>query len=168
MILLLLGVVIKLDANYLEAAAGASQRRYERMRRVRSGAALSATARATARRRLPQPPFLGGAGPIAWRQLTNALRSSRGLLLVLFFLALGMGPFFVAVREPSPAVTPGMHQRPDFPFVGLLSTLVWFSVLLASLLKFDFRSDLDAMETVKTLPLAAAAVAVGQLVVPSW
>jgi Putative ABC exporter len=165
-ILLLLGVVIKLDANYLEAAAGASQRRYERMRRVRSGAALSATARATARRRLPQPPFLAGAGPIAWRQLTNALRSSRGLLIVLFFLALGMGPFFVAAREPAPSVTPGMHQRPDFPFVGLLSTLVWFSVLLASLLKFDFRSDLDAMETVKTLPLAPAAVAVGQLVAP--
>src|SRR5688572_9932909 len=33
----LLGLIVKLDANYLEAAAGASQRRYERLRRFQAG-----------------------------------------------------------------------------------------------------------------------------------
>ena len=38
---------------------------------------------------------------------------------------------------------------------------------LASLLKFDFRADLDPMETLKTMPLAPWAVALGQLVAPA-
>jgi hypothetical protein len=161
--LLLLAAVVQLDANYLEAATAASQRRYERLRRVRSGAVLSVNAKATARRRLPQPPFLGGAGPIAWRQLTNAARSSRGLIFVLVILALSMGPFFVAARNPA---HPGGRSS-DAPFIGLFSTLVWLSIFLASLLKFDFRADLDPMETLKAMPLAPWAVALGQLVAPT-
>ncbi len=37
----LLALVVRLDANYLEAAAGAAQRRYERLRRVRGGGAMA-------------------------------------------------------------------------------------------------------------------------------
>lgn len=162
--LLLLAVVVKLDANYLEAAAGATQRRYERLRRMRAGSLMSIGAGKTGRRRLPQPPFLWGAGPVAWRQLTGALRSSRGLLLVLVLLALIAGPIFVAARA-TPARSP---QSSDAPiFTALFSTLAWLSVMLASLLRFDFRADLDAMETVKTLPLRPWAVAAGQLVAPT-
>ena len=162
--LLLLAVVVRLDANYLEAAAGASQRRYERLRRVRGGGVMSVAARGTARRGLPQPPFWFGVGPIAWRQLTNAARSAKGLLFVLFMLAMVAGPLFLAARRSS--ATAAASAGADAPLVLLLMALGWISVLLASLLKFDFRADLDPMETLKTLPLAPWAIVVGQLVAP--
>lgn len=161
---LLLAVVVKLDANYLEAAVGASQRRYERLRRARAGGVMTVAARGTARRRLPQPPFLGGAGPIAWRQLTAAARSGRGLIIALLILAVSVGPFFVASRQPDPSRGPVGQQASSMG--GLLTALAGISVVLASMLRFDFRADLDPMETLKALPLRPSAVAAGQLVAP--
>ena len=41
------------------------------------------------------------------------------------------------------------------------------SVLLAAVLRFDFRADLDAIDTLKSLPLSPSAIAAGQLVAPT-
>ncbi len=162
----LLGLIIRLDSNYLEAAAGASQRRYARIQRVRSGGMMTLGSAKTARRSLPRFPFFFGAGPIAWRQLTSATRSARGLLVVIVVLAACLGPFFLAARQPHAAGGPTTRAVGSISIKALLSTLGWFSVLLASLLRFDFRADLDPMESLKTLPLRAWAIAAGQLVAP--
>jgi hypothetical protein len=126
---------------------------------------MSAAAAGTARRRLPQLPFLGGIGPIAWRQLTSAARGSRGLIIALFVLALFVGPFFVVGRDP-----PGPHGHAAAimsPVAKLLMALAGVAVVLASMLRLDFRADLDALDTLKALPLRPAAVAAGQLVAPT-
>ena len=146
----LVAAVVRLDANYLEAAAGATQRRYERLRRVRSGGVMSVGAGGTARRGLPQPPFLFGAGPVAWRQLTNATRSARGLLIVLVVLAGLCGPFLITSRGLSVGQPVGEAES---ILVRLFTGLAFMSVLAASLMKFDFRADLDPMESLKALPL---------------
>ena len=71
-------LVLKLDADYLEAAAAVSQKVYEQLQRIRQGGGLSMPAtRGAARLRLPGLPWLGGAGPIAWRQVLISLRTSR-------------------------------------------------------------------------------------------
>jgi hypothetical protein len=160
----LLAVIIKLDSNYLEAAATASRRRYERLRRFHSGgvsAAMAEGAKLPRWSRVPRLPYLRGAGPIAWRQLTNAVRSSRGLLMVMAILAVVVGPFFFAARKSSGA------EDAATLFIALAGTMAWFSIILAAMLKFDFRADLDAMESLKALPLAPWAVAAGQLVAPT-
>jgi hypothetical protein len=159
----LLAVVVRLDANYLEAAAGATQRRYERLRRIRGGGALAQGTRGNVRRGLPGPPYLFGAGPLAWRQATNALRSAWGLLVVLVVLAILFAKLFI----PSHPRVPGapMDQAVQV-LAGLGVVVVAMSILAASLLKFDFRADLDSMESLKALPLRPWSIATGELVTP--
>ncbi len=84
----LLVLVLKLDADYLEGAAAVSQKLYERIRRARQGGGIALpTSKSAARLRIPRLPWLGGAGPLAWRQLLLAMRTSR--LVILISLGLG-------------------------------------------------------------------------------
>jgi hypothetical protein len=151
----LLVIVVLLDANYLEAATAASQRRYAQIQRIRSGSLLSAGVKGNFTRRLPRLPWLGGAGPIIWRQATSAARSARGLLLVLLILAIGIGPLFGYALQNVQLAR------------GLIGAIAWMTVMLSGLLKFDFRGDLDHMEELKAMPLRPAAMAVGQIIVPT-
>lgn len=157
--LVLVGVILLLDAQFVEAATGASERRYERLRRMRVGGAVAVGVSAKqGARTLPMLPRLGGAGPIAWRQLTGALRASRSLLVVLLVLAASVGPILIVSAR---------QKDPSQVAIPVLASVAWMSVLLASVLRFDFRADLDAMDTLKALPMSPAAVTVGQLVAPT-
>jgi hypothetical protein len=155
----LVGVILMLDAGFVEAASGASERRYERLRRMRAGGAVAVGVHAKhAARALPMLPRLGGAGPIAWRQLTHAHRASRSLIVVLLVLAASVGPVLIVSAK---------QRDPSAVAVPVLAAVAWMSVLLASVLRFDFRADLDAMDTLKSLPLSPLAVTAGQLVAPT-
>ncbi len=88
----LLWLIFSLDANFMEAGIAAGQRQYERVRRLRRGGFSALGAKNSTRWHLPQFWWMGGAGPIAWRQMTAALRGSPGLLLVLLFGGMVVGP----------------------------------------------------------------------------
>jgi hypothetical protein len=174
----LVALALWLDANYLEAAAGASRRVYERMQRMRrgvvgspfgagestegggadaagAGAALNRWGGAVARRiHVPRPPWLGGAGPTAWRQLTTAARRSGGVLLVVAVSAGLFATFFVAGRRGTDL------KGAIFP------AMAWFTVLMVASLKFDFRGDLDQMPWLKSLPVRPSAIAAGEMATP--
>lgn len=161
--LLLVGLILMLDAQFVEAAAGASERRHERLRRFRTGGMMAVSARSGAKANrargvVPMLPRLGGAGAVAWRQLTHARRASRGLLIVLVILAAAVGPLLIASARA---------DRPMDVTIPIIATLAWISILMASVLRFDFRADLDAIETLKTLPVRPSAVVWGQLVAPT-
>jgi hypothetical protein len=148
-------LVMWLDVHYLEVSAAAGQRLYARIKRSRQagGAALHTTG--GARLRLPMPPRMGGAGPIAWRQLTTALRQSRSLLVLLLLICIGGGPALYAggVRPES-----GVH---------LVGIAFWLTMMLANTLRFDFRGDVDQIDALKALPVAPLWVAAAQLVAPT-
>jgi hypothetical protein len=168
----LLALTMWLDANYLEAAAAASQRVYERIQRMRrgvpgaafagggegsgegAGAGKPVGARFFRRLRVPRAPWLGGIGPVAWRQLTTAARRSGGLLFVLALSGAVFITFFVFGRRGTDI------KGAVFPAAA------WFTVLIVANLKFDFRTDLDQMPWLKSLPLRPWAVAAGQLATP--
>jgi hypothetical protein len=151
----LLVIVVLLDQYYLEAAAGASARRSAQIQRIRSGSLLSSHVKGNATWRLPRPPWLGGAGPIAWRQATSAARSARGLLMVLVILAIVIGPLFGSTVETM-----------DVARI-LIGAVGGITVMLSGFLKFDFRGDLDHMDELKALPLRPAAIVIGQIIVPT-
>jgi hypothetical protein len=154
--LALLGLLLMLDANYLEAASVASERRYAQLQRIRGGSFLSIGMSSSASWQIPQPPFLGGAGPIFWRQITGAARSSKGLLFLLLILAVGAAPLAYSTGRQT-------HQ-----FIGAFATVaIWMTLLVSTMLKFDFRGDLDLMDTLKSLPLRPWALAAGQLLAPT-
>lgn len=154
----LITLVLRLDANFLESSIGASQRLYEKLQRMRSGQVWMNWSRPSAIRwRLPMPARWRGAGPVAWRQLTSALRGSRGIVYFLLMMGGGIAlpVFFTGNGEPS-------------VMIGVLSgTLPMLSLfLLPQLLQFDFRGDLERIDVLKTLPASASAIAAGELITP--
>lgn len=153
MIAALLVAVMLLDAQYMEAAAAASRRRYEMVRQARMrGISMRAT---TSRLRAPMLPRLGGIGPIAWRQLTTAVRQSRGLLTLLVMIGIGAGIFVFTQRDG------GNSIRPTF------GVIMWASVMLANSLRFDFRGDIDLIDSLKALPLAPLTICAGEIIAPA-
>ncbi len=156
---LLIAFVLRVDADFMENSIRTSQKLYDRLQRVRRGGALAALVKShDARWRLPLLPFLGGAGPIAWRQLMTALRSTRGLMIMLAAVGLAtIAPMLVA-----------SHAGAGEGSVGfLVMPLVMLSAfLLPQMLQFDFRGDVDRLDVLKSLPIGAAAVVLGQLIAP--
>jgi hypothetical protein len=152
--LALFGFVVWLDAEYREAAVSVSRRLYERIQRAqRSG--MSQTAKGAPRGHVPRLPYLGGAGPIAWRQTVNAMRNSRSIVLFMVFMG-------IAVAVPFNAGSEG--QRHVWTVVAGL--MVWLTVFLSSMLRFDFRADIEQMDWLKMMPLHPWAIVAGQFVVP--
>ena len=100
------------------------------------------------------PPVIGGSGPIAWRQLLAALRTSSRALLVFMAAAMLAGPLLVVA-----AADISMWSRIGFVFFVAV-------YILPRTLVFDFRSDLECMENFKALPLRPWKLAVGQLAAP--
>jgi len=155
---LLLVLVFALDGAYTEAAMSASTRRYAQLQRIRGGSMLSIGVGKTARFHVPRAPWLAGVGPIAWRQLISATRSARGLLLLLLIVGIGAGPTLAAVSNANDP------EQLALMFIGFM---LWLTVLISTMLKFDFRGDLDQMQILKVLPIRPAALAIGQILIPT-
>lgn len=153
-------LVFWLDAHYLETAATTGQRVYDQVRRVRRAGGLALKTTGSARRRLPQPPRFGGAGPIAWRQLTAATRQSRAVLVLMLVLGAVGGPILFFVTRDG---RPGAGGT-----IGALAGVgAWMTFLFANAMRFDFRGDVDQIDVLKALPVSPVAVAVAQLIAPT-
>jgi hypothetical protein len=156
--LALLGVVFALDAQYLESAAVSSARIYARLQRRRGRSAEGGEERSRpARFSVPVLPYWGGVGPIFWRQLTTAMRGLGRLLVVLAIL----GAFVIG---PMLSHATAEQEVPLPPLLG--GVVLWLTVFLTALAPFDFRGDVDRIAVLKTLPLPAWRLAVGQLLTP--
>ena len=108
---------------------------------------------------LAHSPFatLVGAGPVAWRQLMScAAGLSRNRVFSAGHAGGGGHSRVFRRRERTPGARGG----------GLRFRTDDFAVLHAQLLQFDFRSDLDRIDVLKTLPASPAAIVLGELLAP--
>ncbi len=152
--LVLLGVTLWLDAEYIEAVETSSRRLHERWQRMRRGRAV-AHSEAMVGLRIPRLPRFGGVGPIAGRQLTTAVRTSyRSLAFLLIGSALS-GPLLVAAAEDG---------VPTATLVGMV--MVASVVLAPRMLTFDLRGDVDHFDQLRSLPLSPIIVTLGELTAP--
>jgi hypothetical protein len=152
----LVALVLRLDANFLERSVATSQKVYLRLQRLRAGQGWMNLARPTAVRwRLPMPARWRGAGPIAWRQMVAAVRGSRGIVYFVVIVAVLMG--FAMASMPELSISGFAFGF--FPMMAI--------TLLPQMLRFDFRSDFDCFDALKTLPASAWAIAAGELVAPT-
>lgn len=149
-------LILRLDADFLEASVFASQRLYERLQRVRGGAPWHAARAPGSVRRIARPRWWWGAGPIAWRQFITAARSARGLVIMLLLIAVAVSvPLLFQSDIPDVTVWPSI--------IGMgISSLFYFPQMV----RFDFRGDVDRMETLKSLPAAPTAIVLGELLIP--
>jgi hypothetical protein len=155
----LVGVLFGLDADYLEASATASARIYARIQRLRRGGMGSGESLrrgGKVRVRLPMLPWLGGIGPLVWRQLTTALRGADRLLTLLIALSV----IFLA------PLLGGRREEQQSMFLVIIPLALWLTLILTTLLPFDFRGDIDRLAFLKTLPLPVWRLTLGQLLAP--
>jgi hypothetical protein len=151
----LLAGIILLDRYSYEASIAASLALHRRWVRARRSGLLWGTQPAERVRSFRPPTVIRGVGSIAWRQLLTALRTSGKAVLVFLALAVLGGPLLVFV-----AADISVWSRIGFVFFVAI-------YILPRTLVFDFRSDLECMETFKALPLRPWKICAGQLVAPA-
>jgi hypothetical protein len=154
----MIGGILLMDANYLEAAARISHRFYEHQQRIKKsgGAAAKLTSRSV-RWRIPMLPRMSGFGPMAWRQLTSVIRQSKGILVVLVILAACLvAPNLVNIT----------NELSGSPVIVLIvfAAFAYISLLFSIQSPFGFRADVDHIDVFKALPIQPFQVAAGQLV----
>jgi hypothetical protein len=152
--------VLALDAEYYEATAAASTRIYERARARIRGRTPALGVRTPLR--LPMLPWWGGVGPALWRQLATAVRFPGRLFMLLFLHLSCLLPIIIsgAGWRGLPA---GVSPSAVMVFVLLAS----LSLVTSMLTGFDFRSDVDRMDTLKALPIPPWALVIAQVAVPT-
>jgi len=131
----------------------------ERKRRMMSGGIFSSQSkRAVQSSRLPQPPWLGGVGPLVWRKAIQSSRGSRGAIVVALIAVAAIGaPMVLGARRDSqlPTILPHM----------IIGIAAYVTFLYSGQSPLGFRGDYDRMDLLKSLPIRPLAMACGQLVV---
>jgi hypothetical protein len=153
MTLCVVWLILRMDANFLEASLAASQRRYEMLERAkRSGGLPTIGIGAKPRFTLPRLPRLFGAGPVAWRQSLELMRGSGRLLFILPAL---LGPL-VAVL-----FTSQRNAAPQAAIMILVPLFIGFFVSM--IMPLALRADLDHVDAIKTLPVRSTAIVWGSV-----
>ncbi len=151
-----ISLMLRLDGAYLEGLADSSNS-------IRGG---QRHLRLTARSNRPDPsknrigvripilafPDLRGAGPIAWRQCQELVRNPSGLLRGGLGL-LAVLPILI-FRASVDEADEGLRV------FSVLATLLMIPMMIDGA---DFRRDLDRIPLLKSLPLRASDVALGQI-----
>ncbi|MCC6795156.1 MAG: hypothetical protein IT366_08555 [Candidatus Hydrogenedentes bacterium] len=153
-------LIVLLDADFMEAAMARSARQYAMVERFKRGQFITERA-ATKKRRwsLPELPQLGGFGPIAWRQLTTAAHVWARRIVELYILCTVIG--IVLNRY---IMQDGLS---DFVLPVIGGLLMYITLLAINFIRYDFRSEIDVMDGLKTLPISAMRISAAQLVTPT-
>jgi len=152
---LLVIAIVAVDADYMERSLAAGERDFARLKQLRrQQSAFVIVGKVRGRWRPSPPPYLAGAGPIAWRQAVLAVRSELFWNAVAMVSTISIGFIVLARTGIMPTATaPGM----------IIFSLV---LMLPTMLQADFRSDLGRIDVIKSLPVGPSAVVAGQLAVP--
>jgi len=124
-------------------------RRLNRMRRGGFGAAVGKASRRTAGWNVPWLFGRGPFGAVAWLKLGAILRKARGTVLVSTLIVGALTFVFTMTFD---------GRKPEDAIGGAAAISVLGTFYLCAGLKFDFRSDLDLMETIKAWPVRPSKV----------
>ncbi len=154
---LLYQLTARLPFDYRELSLETSANVAERIRRMRRGGGGASAGRVSRRSVGWRIPWLFGRGPfgaLAWRKTGAIVRKARGTLfvsaLVLAFVTLLSTLFGDTHDDAARILAPAA--------VGVLGLFY-----LAAGLRFDFRDELDRMESIKAWPLSPARIFLAML-----
>lgn len=154
--LVLLLFVLLLDANFLEASYTATQRITTRIQNFQKGQMfLSSKYSGEIKSSLPTFPWMGGMGPVLWKQFLQFMRSSKILYFVLFGVPILAGPVLAYIGEQE-------HTQ-----YILLGGMAYLTFLLSFHFRCDFRGDLDAIPFLKVLPISPLHIVLGEIALPA-
>ena len=145
---LLFELVARVPVDFRELSLETSAdvaRRLNRYRRGGAGVSSWRVSERAARRRIPWLFGRGPFGAIAWRKSCSILRKARGTLLT--------GAAIVGLLTFVSTFLDSMGPRAPTAVVGPILIAFVGTIYLCGGLRFDFREDLDQMETIKSWPM---------------
>lgn len=147
----------RIDHSYLEGLAGHGRVTGRRSKKVRLAVHRDPSAAVKSGRGIRIPsrlfPHLAGAGPLAWRQAQELLRNPGKLLRG------GLGLFAVV---PVLVIRASAAEQ-DALSLGAGSVVTALLMIPMMVDGADFRRDLDRMSLLRSLPMSAPALVLGQL-----
>ncbi len=156
---LLIGLLRLGRSHWVELAADGAQHIGNLVERVRGGSLLAATRVRWVR--LPQVPRWGGVGPLARRQLAEVVRRPATLALLAGFALFPQVLWWVV---PSGAIHQPEGERLGWLMVGMTGLLLAVGqTFIPTLLRTDFRGDLDRLDLLLALPVRRSALVAGQV-----
>jgi hypothetical protein len=136
---------VGVDFRELSLATSADvARRIQRARRIGGVASGTRASRGGVGARVPWIFGRGPSGAVAWRKTCSILRKARGTVLTSLLIVGGLT--FAAVQIDRGALDGGLGGSLLIGGVG--------TFYLCAGLRFDFREDLDRMESIKAWPVA--------------
>lgn len=152
---LMLFLVFKTDADFLEQELHYGQMRAEALKKTQSVEASFVSAGQSGT--LPMLPFMGGVGPVTWRQLQTFYRTRR-LLIV------GVVGYFLFVAF---LISQETNDEPALSnFLGVIATLSMMTFLAGLGMPMGFHVDTQMMGVFKSLPFSPTRIALGQILGP--
>lgn len=145
--LLLFELVARLRIDFRELSLATSADVARRLRRRQQGGGAASASEASRRSVGWRVPWLFGRGPagaIAWRKSCSILRKARGTVFTSLLIVGGLTFASVALERGAGAES----GLPGAILIALVGTLY-----LCAGLRFDFREDLEAMESIKAWPV---------------
>ena len=159
-VLALSAAVLAMDVDFRERSLVSSERRFERIRRMRRGRGGFASAAAPVNRklRIPSFAFLGAGAPLARRQAYELGRGLRVLGSLAFMAVMAFVYVIVIPRWMNPDEAGALGT-------SLVVLAVVFPLLATGGFSVDFRRDIERIAYLRSLPLRPSAVAVGEVFV---
>ncbi|MCC6678723.1 MAG: hypothetical protein IT436_16445 [Phycisphaerales bacterium] len=158
-VLILAMVTLRLDTAWLDTSIAATHARAERLERRRQGKRPARGGLSGRLKRLvPELEFAGPARAVIRRHL----HASPAILVTPVAVAAGLG----AIVTICFWFMPGDAARNLVRSITITLGLALF-LTLPSFSRADFRSDIDHLELLKSLPLSAAAITRAQLIIPT-
>lgn len=153
-------LIFRLDAQFLESSLAQSKRMHKRLENLKRGKIFSAPRARSAKLSVPVLPRWRGVGTILRQQLLGALRESLAMQLVILAALVGsVGGYFARDMAES--------GRGDLVQLIPLGIIAYLMLFLATFIRYDFRSDVDCLDRLKSLPLGAFPLALGEIAVPT-
>lgn len=152
-------LVFGLDSRFEDMAVRTSQRIYERMQAIGRGNMYAAASKRTvySRSLVPKLPSWNGVGPNLRRQLMGGLRDLQSMFWAAIVIAAAFAVVMFFVVRENPKIL-------DYVGYGVLGFTAYGTFIMASQLPFGFRSDLNHMEVLKSLPIRPMAIATAEVV----
>lgn len=150
--------IFSLDSRYEDLAVKTSNRMYERIQAIRRGNLYAAASRRTeySGSFVPRLPWWYGIGPNLRRQLLSGFRDMRGMFGLGLVVAIVSAGVMVFVLRKNPKAI-------DFSGYFVLGMSAYATFIMSAQLPFGFRSDLNHMEVLKSLPAGPFAIAMAEV-----
>ncbi len=155
--LALVGLIMLLDANYLEAAERASRKLVARRKRIHNSGGTVAKTKEQFKWSLPMPARMAGVGPLIWRQSLTTIRLGKNVFLVCAIIMIAIGTILM-LNEDQPAL---QNQN----LAGLLiGGSAYLTLLFSMMAPVGFAADIQRMEVFKSLPISDSIIVFGQII----